>query len=256
MIEAIILGIIQGLTEFIPVSSSGHLLLAPKILGWDEQSTSFDIVLHGGTLLALIIFYNFKLLPKKKDSITTTAKEWTKIFLGILPAAIIGGLFEDQIDKTFKSALFAAFMLITIGVTMIYADYFVSKQTKLKKELSFRNAGIIGLLHPLAYIRGTSRSGITILAGVFQKIELKTAVNFSFIIGIPLIGGAFLLDVYDLIQNGGSGENTAHLLIGFIAAFISGLIAINFMLNTIEKTGLKWFGLYRILLGILVIILL
>lgn len=260
MLEALILGIIQGITEFIPVSSSGHLILAPQLLDMQEHSTAFDVMLHGGTLLALLLYYRkylFRLLTRifqERQAQIFVAK----ILIAIIPAGIIGFLFEERIDELFKSNLIVAFMLISIGLLMIVADY-VYKSRKREEEVestSIRQAFLVGILHPLSLIRGTSRSGITILAGLSQGMSLKQATNFSFLIGIPLIAGAVLSHFIGLLQGDLIEESISQLAVGFVAAFVSGLIAIDFMLNKINKFGLRLFGIYRIILGIFVIIML
>lgn len=263
MFEAIVLGIIQGATEFIPVSSSGHLLLLPNIFGWEEQSTTFDVFLHGGTLCSLIIYYRKILLNLYQKAIAKEKEAWegiVKIIIATIPAAAAALAMKLALEDQFKSAELAIFNLIIIGIIFILIDI----KLKLGKEASttnildtlkgvkYKDALLIGLFQPLALLRGMSRSGIVIIGGITQKLDLKQAVDFSFLIGIPIIALAFAGDLLEIIVNGLGEEKLLHLIIGFITAFISGLIAIQIMLKIINTTGLKWFGVYRIILGLIV----
>jgi undecaprenyl-diphosphatase len=272
MIEAILLGLIQGITEFIPVSSSGHLVIIPELLKLNAESTSFDVFIHGGTLLSLLIAYR-----KRIWNILTTLKEKStqnlsiNVIIATIPAAIVGFLYQKFLDEQLKSVYLTAAMLAIIGIIFILTDFWLkqkptlkeSKENSVKKakisfksyeKLNWKNAAIIGLMQPLAFLRGTSRSGITILAGVSQKMDLKNAVDFSFLMSIPIIAGAFVFETLSIIKDGAGGESGLHLTVGFVTAFISGLIAINFMLKFVNKMGLKWFGVYRLALSLLIII--
>jgi len=269
MFQSIILGIIQGLTEFIPVSSSGHLALLPKLFNWEEQSTSFDVILHGGTLFALLFVYRFKLLDifKSIGKDKTTNKLVINIVIATIPAAVIGLIFKDTIDDKLKSNWIIAFMLVQIGLLLILADFYLKKRKPVQTKkpatsgkgqytsLSSLSALLIGLAQPISFIRGTSRSGITTLAGLTQKMDLKSALDFSFLISIPIITMAFAYGLLDILKNGAGDESFSNMAAGFLASFISGLIAINFMLKFTARIGLKWFGVYRIILGLVVILI-
>lgn len=254
MFEAIFLGIIQGLTEFIPISSSGHLLVLPDFFGWEENSTTFDIVLHGGSLLALLIHYKKTLL----NIVLKNQKFALNIGIATLPALIIGFLFKDQIDEHLKSITLTAVMLILVGIIFILADTKNKKNSRKSeiRELPLKTIFIVGLLQPLAFIRGTSRSGITIIGGLTKDLTLKQAANLSFLLGIPVIGAAFAYSIFEILfktQESGA-EDISFLIFGFLSAFIASLISIKFMLKFINTIGLKWFGVYRIALAIIIII--
>jgi len=266
IIQAIILGLIQGLTEFIPVSSSGHLLLLPEFFGWQEQPTSFDIVLHGGTLLALIIYFYPKLKKLVKGILN---REWEqiklgkKILLGAIPAGALGILISivdymtnDAVDNFLKTNLLVIIMIIGIGVLLIISDIIYKNNKKEIKEIGLKETFIIGIGQCLSLLRGTSRSGITILTGLTQKLSRKEAAEFSFLMSIPLIFSAFCYQVFKFILENNMNIEITNLMAGFLAAFISGLIAIKFMLRFLKKQGLSIFGMYRIILGIVVIIIL
>jgi undecaprenyl-diphosphatase len=261
ILHALILGLIQGLTEFIPVSSSGHLALLPKLFGWSEQSTTFDVVLHGGTLLALLTFFYPKLIKMgtgflKKDKVSQNLVY--KIIIGSIPAGILGAILslgnkitDDKIDNIMKNDIFMITMLISVGILLILADYLFKNNKKKLSEISFKKVNIIGVTQCLSLIRGTSRSGITIIAGLSQKLTREEAAEFSFLMGIPLITMAFSYSVFELITSESSGLTLSSLIIGFIASFISGLIAIKFMLSFLKSKGLAVFGIYRIILALI-----
>jgi len=271
MIEAILLGLIQGITEFIPVSSSGHLVIIPELFNLNAESTAFDVFIHGGTLLSLLIIYRKKIwniLTSLKEK--NTQKLSINIIIATIPAAIIGFLYQKYLDDQLKSVYLTAAMLTIVGIVFILTDFWMKqKESKVNstagsanpsnnfksyESLNWKNAAVIGLMQPLAFLRGTSRSGITILAGVSQRMDLKNAVDFSFLMSIPIIAGAFVFETLNIIKDGAGGESGVHLAVGFITAFISGLLAINFMLKFVNRMGLKWFGIYRLTLSLLIII--
>lgn len=252
-LQALILGIVQGLTEFIPVSSSGHLVLIPKLFGWELQSTSFDITLHAGTLLALIIYFHkdlFAIIKKLNKNLTI------KLIMSSIPAGLVGIIFEDFIEKNLKSTIIIATMLIVIGFLMILSNKMKSSTKINIQDLGYRNALYIGVFQAIALIRGTSRSGITILGGLFNKLSLKEATKYSFLIAIPIMIAVSVKQVLEFQKTGLENLNLSILFIGFVSSMLSGLAAIGFMMNLVEKIGLKYFGIYRIILGVLVILIL
>ena len=252
MLQAIILGIVQGLTEFLPISSSAHLAIVPEILGWQEQSTVFDLTVHGGTLLAVLIIYRKKIF----EIATQSRKTAMNIVIATIPSLIVGALLLDYLDSL-KSNYLIVFMLISIGVLMIIADYWnriASPSIKTIEEIPFSKSLITGLAQPIAFLRGGSRSGVTILAGKFSGLDNKTAIDFSFILGIPTIAIGFLYGIYELIKDQTADISVGEISIGFFTSFISGLIAITLMLKLTEKIGFKWFGIYRIILAIFILI--
>jgi undecaprenyl-diphosphatase len=257
LIQSIILGLIQGFTEFIPVSSSGHLVLIPELFGWEVQSTSFDITIHAATLLALIIYFRRDLAKL----VTNFRKEETKklllnLIIVSIPAGIIGLLFEDFIDQHFKSVWIIAIMLILLGIVFILVDNFFKKTSKTIDKLSTGNTLIIGIAQAIAFIRGTSRSGITMLGGLISGLTNKEAAKFSFLAGIPIMTVVVLKQLVEFSIEGLGELDMTNLLIGFSSAFISGLLAIKFMLSFLKTKGLSPFGIYRIILGIIILIVL
>lgn len=256
-LEAIILGLVQGITEFIPISSSGHLVIASHILGL-EGAFAFDTLLNLGTLMALIIYYRKRIWQIINRLFT--AKEWKfilKIVSATIPAVIAGYLFEEQITNLNNMIWVVIVMLLILGILMIIIGKAVNNadDRQLEKSLSWRSALIVGLAQALALIPGSSRSGITILAGLRCKLSASKAAEFSFLLAIPIIAGAsFKMLLSDkgveYIQN-----YPGQLLVGNLAAFASGMLAISFFIKWLSTSGLKFFGWYRVGLAAFLIIL-
>lgn len=253
-IEAAISGIVQGLTEFLPVSSSGHLVLLSKLFGETEEALLFDVALHAGTLLALLIFFHKDLFLLGKALFVKgplTRAAWL-LALATLPAVVSGFLLQDLAEDTFRSAVLVAVNLMVAGAVMLWAEMIAKKQTRELQEVSLRQALIIGFAQALAVIPGVSRSGSTITAGLFAGLDRVTATRFSFLLGVPIIFGALL----KVLADGGLssvGDQLGMFVVGITAAFLSGLFAIRFMLRYLSKHSLAVFAYYRIALGLLVL---
>lgn len=249
MLQAVILGIIQGITEFLPISSSAHLVIIPELLGWEEQNGLFDITVHGGTLLALLFTY----FPKIKQ-IIKNKKLVKNIILATLPALLAGGIFITFVQSP-KSIHLISTMLILVAIPMILSDTPKNNQIKptALESLPTRTFFLVGISQTLAFLKGTSRSGITIITGRLNKLDMQTSIDLSFILGIPIIFLAFSYGVFEIATNTPTSLNIFHAAIGFISSFISGIIAIKFMLKFTQKLGLKWFGVYRIILAVILI---
>lgn len=251
--EALILGLVQGLTEFIPISSSGHLLLAHEVLGTGESTLAFDVALHVGTLLALILFFR-KDLWALLVNITKDNKDGRLariLVLATVPAVIAGLLFSGYIDDNLRSPLIVAITLALVGVLMIYVDN--RTVTENKNEVTRRQGMLVGVAQAFALIPGVSRSGITITTGIFLGLDRKQAARFSFLLAVPIIAGS-ALGIF--LKDGDSLTFGTELYVGMFAAFVSGIIAIKFMLAFIAKIGLKPFAYYRFAVAILVLIFL
>lgn len=258
-LDAIVLGLVQGLTEFIPVSSSGHLVIASHVLGTPEAFT-FDVLLNFGTLLALIIYFR-----KRLWSLITRAfsgHEWpllAKLAVATIPAVAIGLVFGDQIKQLNEQLPVVIVMSAVVGIIMIKygAARPDASDESLEKSASWRTALKIGAAQALALIPGTSRSGITILVGLQSKLSAAKAAEFSFLLAIPIILGASLKV---LVLDGGIdyvSNNFALVLVGNIVSFGAGLLAVSFLIKLLGTSGLKWFGWYRIgLAGLLTVLLL
>jgi len=256
-IEALILGIIQGLTEFLPVSSSGHLEIAKALLGDTsvaEQSMLTTIVLHGATALATIAVFRkevaeiFRGLFQFKWN--DEAKFSLKIIISMIPAAIVGVLFEDQLEILFDDQiLLIGFMLLITGILLLLAD----KAKTTDKDVSNTNALIIGISQAIAILPGISRSGATISTSVLLGIDRTKAARFSFLMVVPLILAKMGKDI---ISGGISLENANAfpLSIGFIAAFATGLLACTWMIKLVQNSKLSYFAYYCFAVGIIAIV--
>lgn len=249
--EALILGIVQGLTEFIPVSSSGHLLLTHEIFGSLNDSLAFDVALHVGTLLALLLFFRRDILKLSSSIVSKTAEGRLVrlLLLATIPAGVAGLLLADFIDDHVRNVLVVAVSMGLFGLVMLISDGFAAK--KPVSEISTKQGLIVGLVQTLALVPGVSRSGATMTAGLFAGLERKQAARFSFLLAIPIIAGSAL---GILMKNNDALDFGAPLVVGMLAAFASGLFAIKFMLNVIARWGLKPFAYYRMLLAVLTIV--
>jgi len=258
IIQAIVLGIIQGLTEFIPVSSSGHLLLVHQLFALESGGLLFDVSLHMGTLLALVIFfYNdiLKLAIGLVRKTENTKMAWLLV-LATIPAVVAGILFQDLAETTFRSAKLVAFNLMVFGMIMLIAEKYASKHSKKSKTVDNNQAVVLGFAQAIAIIPGVSRSGSTITAGLFVGLDRITALRFSFLLAIPVTFGAILKVVANGAAINGIGGQAGIIISGVIAAFLSGGFAIKFLLNYLSKNGLEAFAYYRIMLGAVILFVL
>jgi len=249
-IVAIIFGITQGITEFVPVSSSGHLVILHDMFVLPiKNDLVFDVVLHLATILAVLIYFwrdialIIKNLLKRRDKIAYY------IIIATIPAAIIGFLGEDIITTYFRSTYVVVIMLIIVGVLFIASEK-IGKQIKDYKELTWKTALLIGLFQAIALIPGTSRSGITIVAGLLVGLKRQAAIKFSFLISLPIILGANLFKLPDLLASGLGLSEYIVLLVAFLAALFSGLVAIKYFLRFSARYSLHAFAYYRFALAL------
>ena len=257
ILEAIVLGIIQGLTEFLPVSSSGHLELVKAILGdnsADEQSLTFTVVLHFATALSTIVVFKNEveeilrgLLQFKWNS---EFKFSLKIIISMLPAVIVGLFFEKELESLFGGKiLLVGCMLLITAVLLLFAD----KAKNTIKEVSFLNAMLIGVSQAIAMLPGISRSGATISTSVLLGVDRTRAAKFSFLMVVPLIFGKIGKDLISGNLNLQSSE-IIPILIGFISAFISGLLACKWMISIVKRSKLSYFSIYCAIIGSVAIV--
>jgi undecaprenyl-diphosphatase len=250
MIEALILGIVQGVTEFLPVSSTAHLILFPWFFNWSGEvdSLTFDVALHAGTLLALLLCFwkDWVELVLKKQ------KLFGLIILASIPVGIAGFLLNDMAEKYLRSPLLISLSLIAVGLIMLVSEKAFKYKGIEKTEL--KDAIIIGISQAVAIIPGVSRSGITISAGLFRGFEREAAARFSFLLSTPIIGGAALLHLKKAFLNHGVPVHDYKLFaIGLIASFGTGVMAIKFLLGFLKKHPLNLFVYYRFLLAVVII---
>ncbi|MGE4232960.1 MAG: undecaprenyl-diphosphatase UppP [Bacteriovoracia bacterium] len=256
-LQAIILGVVQGLTEFLPISSSAHLVLFPKLLHWKDPGLAFDVALHMGTLVAILFYFRKDWVSMFPTSLSLKKVDKTLIYLIIatIPAAILGFAFESVVEEYFRSSILIAFSLMIFGALLLYADNPFRKQKKYS-TIELRSALLIGLAQSLAIIPGVSRSGITITAALLLGLRRADAVRFSFLLSAPIIAGAGILkskELFNVLSQG--GQLAESVALGFLASLVFGFFAI-WMLNKIIKTRtFLVFGVYRILFGLLLIFL-
>lgn len=249
--DALILGILQGITEFLPVSSSGHLVIFEDLLGLKVQSLkSFDVAVHVATLLAILIYFRRDIgsmihsIFSAKNRLKSDMDMIFYIIIGTIPAIIIGLTAEDFIDEIFRNILAVALMMIIVAVIFILGEKFY----RGTRVLNWRKAVVIGCAQAVALIPGVSRSGSTIVAGIFQGISREDAARFSFLLGIPAMAGAGILTVF---KNGdqllfGFGWP---MVVGFVTSFIFGLMSISFLMRFLKKHSLLVFALYLLMMG-------
>ena len=253
-IQALILGLVQGLTEFLPVSSSGHLVLVPWWLGWDDPGLAFDALLHWGTLLAVVIYFwrdwweMLMALVRKVQGRAAQGRDHLllAILVGTIPAAVLGFLLESFFESMFgQPALVSVFMIIT-GFLLVFAERWTRshQQGRPMEKLSYLDAVFVGFGQALAIAPGISRSGSTIAAGLVRGLDRPTAARFSFLLGTPIIFGAGLLKLKDLLEMGTGATGFAPLAVGFLAAFISGVLAIRYLLRYLQRHTLYVFAYY------------
>lgn len=256
-LEAAILGLIQGLTEFLPVSSSGHLELMKAILGDDslpEESLTFTVVLHFATALSTIFIFRKEVLQILKGLFQFKWNEETifsfKIIVSMLPAALAGFFFEDELELLFGGQiLLVGFMLIITGLLLLLAD----KAKNTEKNVSFFNAVVIGVSQTIAMLPGISRSGATISTAVLLGIDRTKAARFSFLMVVPLIFGKVAKDILGGELSFDSSQ-IGSLAVGFIVAFIAGLFACTWMISLVKRSKLSYFALYCAIVGVIAII--
>jgi undecaprenyl-diphosphatase len=250
VIEGVILGAIQGFTEFLPVSSSGHLVLMQEILGIKNPGNEFEILLHIGTLCSILLVF-FKDI---KEIVLTLSSKETQNFLfyltiGTLPAVVIGLGLKDSIEALFDNIFAVGFALIVTGITLMSSHYF--KQTG--REHSLITSFLIGIAQAIAIIPGISRSGMTISFALFLGLGSKQAAKFSFLLAIPVISGAGLLMALDM--NDGSNIDVSTSLAGLITSFCVGFISLKWLLGWLEHGKFHYFGVYCFFIGTLTLVI-
>lgn len=252
IIEAIILAVIEGITEFLPVSSTGHMIIGSSLMGIanDDFTKTFTIAIQFGAILSVLMLYWKRFFQ--------TVNFYFKLFVGFIPAAIIGFIFNDFIDSLLENVIVVAITLLLGGIALIYVDKWFSKtDISGTSEVTYSTALKIGLFQCIAMIPGISRSAATIIGGLTQKMNRKAAAEFSFFLAIPTMLAATGYKLIKFYKEGGGfhdGEITI-LLIGNIVAFIVAALAIKGFIRFLSKYGFKYFGYYRIAIGIIILLL-
>lgn len=259
MIKSIILGIIQGIGEFLPISSSAHLILVPYLLGWEQSSLAFDVALHFGTLLAVLsIFFKdwwslftgaIDKIAKGKDSFSN--KMFWYLVIATIPGALLGFLLDDVIENIFRQKIWLiSTALAVMGILIYLGDRWADKHYKIETDyqhITLKQALIIGLSQALAIIPGFSRSGTTILTARLMGLSKSAATKFTFLLSVPIIAGATILEIGNLAF-------TLETFVGIVVAFIVGILSIKFLLNYIKKHDFSIFAIYRVVFAIIILI--
>ncbi len=252
MLHAIVLGIVQGITEFFPVSSTAHLILIPRLFGWSGEidTLAFDVALHGGTLVALLLcFYKDWI-----DMLTKDRRNLLTVMIAAVPAGIAALVLQKIVEHELRSPLIIAVSLIVFGFVMLYADRYAAHHTAHSKATpSWSDALAIGIAQILALIPGVSRSGITMSTGLFTKLSREGAARFSFLVSTPLIAGATVWEGRKVMMHS-EGYRLDVFIIGVIAAAISGFFAIRFLLNFLKTHHFDAFVYYRFALAAIILV--
>lgn len=256
--KAVILGIVEGITEFLPISSTGHLILVNQFISFNDQFTKmFDIVIQLGAILSVVVLFRRELFPfGRSKAIEDTFALWKKIIIGVLPAIFIGFLLDEHIERLFFNPATVAMALLLGGMVLIFLEnHHKSDKIKSLSSLSYKTAFFIGIIQCIAMIPGTSRSAATIIGAMLLGCSRVVAAEFSFFLAIPTM---FAASAYSLLK---TGLNLTYseilvLIIGFVISFITAWLAIAGFIRFISKNNFKPFGYYRIILGIIVLYLL
>lgn len=251
LIQAIILGIVQGITEFLPISSSGHLVLMQKLFGITEPTLIFDTFVHLGTLLAVFAVF-------KDDIISIIKKPFQKLtwllIVGTIPTAIIGILFKDIFEQMFRSGSTLGFEFLITGFILLLSASMKSGRKGLKTT-SYLDAVFIGVMQGAAIMPAVSRSGLTISGALFRNLDREFAAKFSFLLSIPAILGAAVFQVKDIVEvGGGNGISNGALVAGSLAAALAGYVSIKYMMQILKNGKMKYFAYYVFAIGALVIV--
>ncbi|MEO8207894.1 MAG: undecaprenyl-diphosphatase UppP [Chloroflexota bacterium] len=267
LVHALILGIVQGLTEFLPISSSAHLILIPRLLGWDDpfiDSAAFDVMLHMGTLLALLAYFwrdLIRLLAAWLGSVRDRRigddpdrrLSWLLV-VSVIPAAILGASLESFFDRTVRDHYSWIAIFILVGAGLLWLGERRGQRTRGLDQMVWRDAAAIGVAQALALFPGVSRSGVTIATGLLLGIEREAAARFSFLMAVPVIAGAGLLKGRSLIGADLGGAQADQLLVGIVAAAVFGFLAIAMLLRFLRTNPTTVFIVYRVLLAALVVV--
>ncbi len=258
ILQIIVLALVQGLTEFLPISSSAHLILVPILTGWDDQGLAFDVAVHVGTLTAVVLYFRKEIgvmflawMASLKGNHSEDSRLAWGVLIGTIPVGLVGLLFKDYIADNLRTELVIAVTTIIFGLLLWYADW-SGKRDRDEHTLSWKDIIIIGCAQAIALIPGTSRSGITITAGLMLGLTAQAAARFSFLLSIPVIvlaGGVETLGYLEVA----SADDVNDLVIGALISAVSAYLCIHYFLMLLERVGMTPFVIYRLLLGIILL---
>ena len=266
IIKAILFGIVEGITEWLPISSTGHMILLNDLIKLnvtDEFYSMFEVVIQLGAILAVVLIYFKEIFPwgfgKNKNDTKKTLNLWGKILVACIPAAVLGLLLDDWLDAHLYNSVVVALALIIYGIIFIIIERkkVGTRKTKSIDDISYKQAFQVGMFQLLSLVPGTSRSGSTIIGGLLVGLDRKVAATFTFFLAIPVMVGASLLKILKYFLKTGTVFTSLEwsiLIVGCIVAFIVSILVIKFLMNYIKKHDFQAFGWYRIVLGILVLI--
>lgn len=268
--QSIIIGIVQGLTEFLPISSTAHVRIIPALLGWNDPGAAVTAVTQLGTMVAVLIYFRQDIWTLTLAGITSVfqfnqRKQWNaermhqiKLFwfigLGTLPVGVFGIFFKHTIENDFRSLIIIGWSLIILALLLTLAEWLAQHRRKLE-EMTFTDTQIIGLAQAVALIPGSSRSGVTITAGLFLGLTRESAARFSFLLSIPAVLASGLFELRDLIHHGLGGASLANLTIATIVAAVIGYASIAFLIKWLQTRSTMIFIVYRIVLGTIILYL-
>ncbi|MBI2265840.1 MAG: undecaprenyl-diphosphatase UppP [Armatimonadetes bacterium] len=262
LLEPSVLGVLQGLTEFLPISSSGHLILVPRAMGWVYHGRAFDVALHLGTFLALVIYFwrdllrfGRSLLPGAGGEAATDRRVFVFLLVSTIPGILVGLKFDNLIEEKFSGTGTIALFFLAFGLLLAFAEY-ISRKKREFADISFLDACLIGIAQALALFPGVSRSGITMTTGLFLGLTRESAARFSFLMSIPIIGGAGVYEGAKLATHGGVGGEWPAFLVGFAASALSGYFCIKYLLRFLQNGKLYVFSVYRIIVAVAVLLFL
>jgi undecaprenyl-diphosphatase len=262
ILESIILGLVQGITEFLPVSSSGHLVLANSLFGLQTGDITFEVFLHFATLLAVVVFFfgriikiivspiNYVFAGSRSEADIQGSKYLLLIIIGTIPAVLVGLFLKDSIEEAFSSTLLVGFMLLVTSAVL-----FLTLLTRPHRScLRYVDSIVVGIAQAIAILPGISRSGSTISTAMFLGIDKKTAFDFSFLLSLPAIFGAFLLKLKDALEVSGGFDQIGIYIPGMLAAFISGYLCLLILRRIVIAGKFAYFGIYTLIIALLAII--
>lgn len=266
MLKVILLGIVEGITEWLPISSTGHLILVDEFVRLNASAAfkeMFNVVIQLGAILAVVVIYFHKLNPfspkKSKEEKGATMRLWFKVIVSCIPAAVLGLLFDDWMEQHLHNSVVISIMLILYGILFIVIERWNKKKTPLVadlSELTYQTAFFIGCFQVLSLVPGTSRSGATIIGALLLGVSRYVAAEFTFFLAIPVMFGASAVKLLKFFADGTgiTGMELSMLLCGCVVAFVVSLLAIKFLVGYVKKHDFQAFGWYRIVLGVLVLL--
>jgi undecaprenyl-diphosphatase len=259
LFQSIVLGAVQGVTEFLPISSTAHLALTPWFFGWQDPGLGFDIALHLGTLIALLLYFRTEWVQLVQGGIALLGRQRRDqnsrmalfLILGTIPALIAGALFSDLSNSTLRHPLVIASTLVVLAIVLVIAERIGRRQVKLE-DMSAADALAVGCAQALAIIPGVSRSGITITAGLFRSMTREAAARFSFFLSTPVIAAAISKAIVDGVRDGFHAADATTLIAGIVVSGVVGYLSIAFLLRYLATHSTHIFIYYRIVLGVVV----